>query len=154
MKNKLLILILSSFIISGVCTAQTAATEQGFDDIEDLPGWIFSNQSSPLGDSNWLQGAGVATIMLSQDGEPNSFIAANHRNTGGDTENSGTICNYLIMPELGELESVSFYTRSRFASNNLNIYPDRLYMVYSPTGAINPGNCTDDFGDFSETLLV
>jgi hypothetical protein len=133
--------------------AQNVATNQDFADVDNLPGWVFSNQSSPLGESNWFQGNPI--LVQAQDGEPNSFIAANYRNTA-DSEEGGesTICNYLIMPSLGNLSSVSFYTRSRIAANNFNIFPDRLYMVYSPTGAINTGNCTDDFGDFTETLLV
>lgn len=147
-------IILSSLLFTSIGFSQIASTEQDFVDIEDIPGWTLSNQSVPLGRTGWFQGAGVATVMLAQDGEPDSFIAANYENTADDTGAPGTICNYLIMPDLGNLETVSFYTRSRFANNNFNVYPDRLYMIYSPTGEINPGNCTDGFGDFSETLLV
>ncbi len=139
---------------SSLATAQVAPTDQGFTDVENLPGWVISNQSSPLGDSAWFQGSDQQTIFIAQDGEPNSYIAANHRNTRSLAGTPGTICNYLIMPELGNLESVSFYTRSRIANNNFTVFPDRLYMVYSPTGEINTGNCTDGFGDFTETLLV
>jgi len=144
-------LIALSFFINTV-NAQNVATNQNFDDVDSLFGWVFSNQSSPLGETNWFQGNG--SLLQAQEGESNSFIAANYRNTEGNPDTSSTICNYLIMPELGNLASVSFYTRSRIAANNFNVYPDRLYLVYSPTGEINTGNCTDDFGDFSETLLV
>ena len=58
------------------------------------------------------------------------------------------------MPDLGDVESLAFFTRSVKSSNNFTVYPDRMYLVYSPTGDINPGNCTDGFGDFTETLLV
>jgi hypothetical protein len=58
------------------------------------------------------------------------------------------------MPDVGELSNVSFYTRTSVANNNFSIFPDRMYMVFSPTGGIEPGNCTDGFGDFTETLLV
>jgi len=154
-KSTNILLILSAILIFNRALAQIAPTTQGFDDVEDLPGWVMSNQSNPLGDSNWFQGSGNPNIMISQQGNsPDSFIAANHRNTGGSADNSGTICNYLIMPDLGSLESVSFYTRSRVANNNFNVFPDRLYMLYSPTGGIEIGNCSTDFGDFTETLLV
>lgn len=152
MKQKLL--ILSGVFTASLVFAQLPPTEQGFDDVGNLLGWEISNQSNPVGETNWFQGSGEISVMLSQDGERNSFIAANYRNTIGTSETKATICNYLIMPNLGNLESVSFYTRSRVASNNFNVYPDRLYVVYSPTGEINTDNCTDGFGDFTETLLV
>lgn len=147
------ILLLSTFLAFSA-QSQIAPTTEGFNDIENLPGWEFSNQSIPIGDSNWFQGTGTGTTMISQNGVANSFIAANHRNTGGEEGNPGIICNYLIMPDLGSLNSVSFYSRSRKANNNFEVFPDRLYMVHSPTGEINTGNCTDGFGDFTETLLV
>ncbi len=147
-------LILSGLFTVSIGFAQFPPTEQGFTDVNSLPGWITSNQSNPIGETNWFQGSGTSTVMTAQEGELNSFIAANYRNTAGTAETNATICNYLIMPELGNLESVSFYTRSRIAANNFNIYPDRLYVVYSPTGEINTGNCTEDFGDFTETLMV
>ncbi|MBL4773626.1 MAG: choice-of-anchor J domain-containing protein [Alcanivoracaceae bacterium] len=154
MKNRLLLVLFSSnFIGANIAVAQIGATDQGFDNLENLsPGWVLSNQSSPLGTTGWLQGN--ADLFVAEGGSGNSYIAANFNNTGGETDNPGIICNYLIMPELGNLASVSFQTRSRIANNLFNIFPDRLYMVYSPTGEINTGNCTDGFGDFTETLLV
>ncbi len=149
-QKSLITLLFATFIT----TAQVAPTDQGFTDTEDLPGWTISNQSSPMGDSSWFQGTSSLTIFTAQDGEPDSYIAANHRNTRSQSGTPGTICNYLIMPDLGNLESVSFYSRSRIANNNFTVFPDRLYMVYSPTGEINTGNCTDGFGDFTETLIV
>lgn len=147
-------LFLSGLFATSVGFAQFPSTEQGFTDVGNLPGWVISNQSDPIGETSWFQGSDTSTVMIAQEGVENSFIAANYRNTTGTEETNATICNYLIMPELGNLASVSFYTRSRIASNNFNIYPDRLYVVYSPTGEINTGNCTEDFGDFTETLMV
>jgi hypothetical protein len=144
--------VLSIVSILNIAHAQNLPTDQDFSDVENLPGWVFLNRSSPLGETNWFQGNNL--LIQAQDGETNSFIAANYRNTADSEEGESTICNYLIMPDLGDLSSVSFYTRSRIAANNFNVYPDRLYLVYSPTGEINAGNCTDDFGDFTETLLV
>lgn len=148
------ILILSGLLTASTGFAQFPPTEQRFADVSNLPGWIISNQSNPIGETNWFQGSGTIDVITAQEGELNSFIAANYRNTSGAAETNSTICNYLIMPELGNLESVSFHTRSRIAANKFNIYPDRLFVMYSPTGGTNTGNCTDDFGDFTETLLV
>lgn len=150
MKKHFLILILFSITI--VSDAQVAATSQGFRDIDLLTGWGFVNNSQPVGDTNWFQGD--STIFISQNGFGSQYIAANHRSTGGEAGSPGVICNYIIMPDVGELASVSFYTRSIIARNSFSVFPDRLYMVFSPTGGTETGNCTDDFGDFSETLLV
>ena len=153
--NKKLSPISLSLLILLSCTinAQTVTTEQGFEDINTLPGWKMVNNSNPLGDSSWFQGD--RRLMEAQGGFVTSYIAANYRNTAAvDDGNAKTICNFLIMPNLGNLANISFYTRTRKAANNFSIYPDRLYVVYSPTGEIETGNCTDGFGSFSETLEV
>ncbi|MCF6287769.1 MAG: hypothetical protein L3J53_00845 [Proteobacteria bacterium] len=151
MLNKILFL---SIFLTFSASSQIPPTIEGFNEVESLSGWKISNQSSPLGDSSWFQGEGSADTLVARAGPSNSLIAANHRNTSSSKGNPGIICNYLIMPDLGSLESVSFYSRSRKAGNNFDVFPDRLYMLHSPTGEINPGNCTDGFGDFTETLLV
>jgi len=155
-KHFLLLSLIILFSVFNSAYAQLLATEEGFDDVSALDGWIFSNQSSPIGETSWFQGSGVTAIMTAESGDlPNSFIAANYRSVEvADDGVSKTICNYLILPELGALESFSFYTLTRRASNNFSIYPDRLYLVRSPSGEINTGNCTEGFGDFTETLLV
>lgn len=147
----LLISLINLFVVS-ISHAQTTSTEQGFESIVNLPGWSFSNQSNPIGITDWFQGN--PSIFTAQQGDSDSFISANFNNTGGEEGSSGIICNYMIMPHLGDVESISFFTRSRKSSNNFDVFPDRLYLVYSPTGEISPGNCTDGFGDFSETILV
>ncbi|MFK8011838.1 MAG: choice-of-anchor J domain-containing protein [Marinicellaceae bacterium] len=152
MKKHLLLLPFINLFIVFIATAQTTSTEQGFENIVNLPGWTTSNQSNPVGETNWFQGN--SGIFTAQQGLIDSYIAANFNNAAGEEGSSGTICNYLIMPDLGNIASLSFFTRSTRSSNNFNVYPDRLYLVYSPTGEINTGNCTDGFGDFTETLLV
>ncbi len=152
MKKHLLLILLFNVIIITASQAQIVSTDQSFESIVNLPGWRTSNQSDPIGTTSWFQGS--PANYVSQAGAFNSYISANFNNTAGEEGSSGTICNYLIMPDLGNLESMSFFTRSVKSSNNFNVYPDRLYLVYSPTGEINTGNCTDGFGDFTETLLV
>lgn len=155
-KHYHLVLFIIAFTLASISQAQLVSTEEGFDDVSALDGWVFSNQSVPVGETSWFQGSGISAIMVAETGDvPNSFIAANYRSVVvADDEVSKTICNYLILPELGALESFSFYTLTRRASNNFSIYPDRLYLVRSPSGEINTGNCTDGFGDFTETLLT
>lgn len=154
MKNRLsqflVIFVLITF--ASILNAQDIITEEGFKDVTNLPGWEFSNQSAPIGDSSWFQGN--TKLFSAFAGESSSYIAANHRNVAVAFDPNAVICNYLIAPDLGALKSINFVTRSTHADNGYNIFPDRLYVVYSPNGGINPGNCTDGFGDFTETLLV
>src|SRR5262249_11405233 len=47
---------------------------EGFDDVQDLPGWVLINHSQPLGPSDWFQGNdGVFDAF---DGAPDAYIAA------------------------------------------------------------------------------
>lgn len=114
---------------------------QGFEDINFLPGWVIDNQSNPIGTNSWFQG--TTDILSAHMGPEDSYIAANFNSTAGSD-----ICNYLILPDLGFLQSMSFWTRTSLNSN----FPDRLLLVHSPTGGINTGDCINGFGDFSTTL--
>jgi uncharacterized repeat protein (TIGR01451 family) len=115
---------------------------EGFEDINNLPGWMMDNQSSPVGSSGWFQGNEV--VFNAQSGANISYIAANFNNTAGTD-----ICNWLIMPDLGFLQTLSFWSRTTTAAT----FADRLLVLHSPTGGTKTGDCTNDFGDFTETLI-
>ena len=115
---------------------------EGFNDITNLPGWIIDNQSNPVGSNSWFQG--TTNVFNAHSGADNSYIAANFNNTAGSD-----ICNYLILPDLAYLESISFWTRTSINSN----FPDRLLLLHSPTGGTNTGDCINGFGDFTNILL-
>jgi len=120
----------------------TGSSSEGFSDITNLPGWIMDNRSNPVGSTDWFQGN--PAVFSAQAGADDSYIAANFNNTSGSD-----ICNWLIMPDVGSLENVKFWTRTTTG----NTFPDRMYVVHSPTGGVNTGDCFGDFGDFSHTLL-
>ena len=117
---------------------------EDFADITLLPGagWILTNQSNPIGSSGWFQGN--PAVFSAQAGAASAYIAANFNNTAG----TGQICNYLIMPDTGGTGSVRFWTRTVTG----NVFPDRLRVLYSPTGGTTPGDCTSTDGDFSVEL--
>jgi len=119
-----------------------AVLEEGFLDITNLPGWIVDNRSNPVGTTGW--GQGVDTVFAAQAGGPTEYISANFNNTAGSD-----ICNWLILPDLGELSTVDFWTRTVTGST----FPDRLFVVHSPTGGVNTGDCFTDFGDFTTSLI-
>ena len=64
------------------------------------------------------------------------------------------------MPDVGNIEQLSFYTRSEDRADELT----RMLVMYSPTGSINTGACeapvnkankgTNDFGDFQQLLAI
>jgi uncharacterized repeat protein (TIGR01451 family) len=117
-------------------------TTEGFDDITNLPGWITDNRSNPVGTTDWFQGN--TGVFNAQAGPADSYIGANFNNTAGSD-----ICNWLIMPDLGFLQSVNFWTRTTLA----NTFPDRMFVVHSPTGGTTTGDCFTDFGDFTNSLV-
>lgn len=117
---------------------------ENFDDITTLvgDGWIMDNQSNPVGGTDWFQGNDA--VFPAQAGAATAYIGANFNNTSGSD-----ICNWLIMPDLGFLQAVDFWTSTASGST----FPDRLVVVHSPTGGTNTGDCFTDFGDFTTTLL-
>ena len=115
---------------------------EGFDDITNLPGWIMDNRSNPVGTTDWFQGN--IAVFTAQAGPDDSYIGANFNNTSGSD-----ICNWLIMPDLGFLQSVTFWTRTGTG----NTFPDRMFVLHSPTGGTTTGDCFNGFGDFTDTLI-
>ena len=121
---------------------QGANTFEDFNDVTNLPGWSMDNQSTPVGTSGWFQGNNL--VFNAQSGAANAYIAANFSNTAGTD-----ICNWLIMPDIGYIQNLSFWTRTTQNST----FPDRLLLLHSPTGATNTGDCINGFGDFTSTLI-
>ncbi len=128
-------------------TSIFAQGQQDFNDAAPV-GWIISNQSSPVGNTTWQQPSN-GTVFPAHQGTNDQFYFANFNSTG----TNGTICNYLIAPS-GVEGMLKFWTRSTIAQDGVSIYPDRLTVRYSPTGGVNTGNCTTDFGDFSQELIT
>ena len=135
----------TGFVYDGtapVALLQGDSQEEGFEDVSNLTGWIMNNQSIPVGSSGWFQGNDL--VFNAHSGSNTSYIAANFGNTTGTD-----ICNWLIMPDLGYLQTLSFWSRTIIGSS----FPDRLLVLHSPTGGTATGDCLNSFGDFSETLV-
>ncbi|MHB1357623.1 MAG: choice-of-anchor J domain-containing protein [Anaerolineae bacterium] len=118
---------------------------QSFDDVTNLPGWAFVNNSSPLGLLDWFQGNG--SVFPSHSGAASAYIAANYNNTSG-----GTISNWMMTPEMALVNggTFSFWTRTETGSS----YPDRLQVRLSTAGAgTDVGNGAEAVGSFSTLLL-
>ncbi|MFA7686545.1 MAG: choice-of-anchor J domain-containing protein, partial [Moheibacter sp.] len=139
MNKHLFYLILSCLPILGF----GQILQEGFDDITTLggAGWTMTNQSSPIGTTEWFQGN--ATVFTGHQGGATSYIGANFNNTAG----TGTISNWLITPTLNlkDGDVLSFYTRTSTAST----WNDRLEVRSSvgtmtlPVGVAAVGSFTN-----------
>jgi hypothetical protein len=146
--------------LDGECTI---TVDEGFDDIENLPGWVLINHSEPSGASDWFQGNDG--VFPAFDGLPDAYIAANFNNGGG----LATISNWLLTPEvtLRAGSTLTFYTRTVQASTSLvamgmpsgvcnigNAFPDRLQVRMSTNGAsTDVGTTALEVGDFTNLLV-
>lgn len=138
--------------------SQAGGFEEGFESVNDLQnqGWTFENRSDFIGDFFWTQG--VVSLFTAHQGADNSYIL------GGTGQTAGNIlCDWIILPDIGFVEQLNFYTRTESNSPAA----DRLVVAYSASGSINTGPCvvdqpalqakgagTADFGDFEVIYQV
>jgi len=146
MKQYLLsITLLLSF---GINQAQTIFTEN-FDTFPAT--WTFTNQSQPVGTTNWQQGT-VSPFGSGFNGGATSYVRTNFNSVAAGM--AGTISNWLISPVVSLVNGdvIKFYTR---AGANFSSTPDRLEMRLSTTGdaSTTPSTGAADLGSFT-TLAV
>lgn len=146
MKQYLLsITLLLSF---GINQAQTIFTEN-FDTFPAT--WTFTNQSQPVGTTNWQQGT-VSPFGGGFNGGATSYVRNNFNSVAAGM--AGTISNWLISPVVSLVNGdvIKFYTR---AGANFSSTPDRLEMRLSTTGdaSTTPSTGSGDLGSFT-TLAV
>ncbi|MGV6851158.1 MAG: choice-of-anchor J domain-containing protein [bacterium] len=131
----------SGFTAEAVSQQPQGSSNEGFDDITLLTDWDMINVSNPVGTTNWFQGND--TVFSSHSGASTSYIAANFNSTSGSD-----ISNWLILPDLGYLDSISFFTRTTTGSS----FPDRIEVRLSSSGDTNVGSGLNDVGSYT-TLL-
>lgn len=151
-KNKFKFVLLLGITISLATQAKTTNLIESFDDVNTLPsnGWVFDNRSDFATKVDWAQG--IASLFPAHSGTATSYIF-NTTASGGNL-----VCNWLIMPDIGAIEQLSFYTRSDNQANEVT----RMKVMYSPSGSINTGGCSNapnakgslDLGDFNTLLTI
>ncbi len=135
-------------------SAVAGGFSEGFEDINQLPsnGWVFENRSDFVGDAFWSQG--FESLFPAQEGPNNSYLLGGVGQTGGNV-----LCDWLILPDIGFVEQLNFFTRTE--SNSLAA--DRLMVVYSEAANPQTGSCVFsdpalaggfDFGDFNLLMAV
>jgi hypothetical protein len=132
-----------------LCSAAWADTSENFDNITTLAGsgWVLVNNSNPVGSTGWFQGD--PSVFSSQNGAPDSYIAANFNNAGF----GGNISDWLISPEMAFSNGtvISFYARTEPGGA---IFNDSLEVRLSTNGASADVGTTDSsLGDFTTLLL-
>jgi hypothetical protein len=142
LKSLVCALAISTSLSAGVLLSED------FDQISTLSanGWVLTNNSNPLGTTNWFQGN--PTVFTAKTGIASSYIAANFDNAAF----GGNISNWLITPTLSLNPSVylSFFTRTEMNPPAA----DRLEVRLSTNGSSsNVGNTDSSLGDFT-TLLT
>ncbi|MEO7363181.1 MAG: choice-of-anchor J domain-containing protein [Gemmatimonadaceae bacterium] len=110
-----------------------------------VSGWVFQNNSNPLGSTSWFQGNDG--VFPAYNGPNNSYVAANFNNSSG----TGDISNWMLTPlqTLANGSVFSFFTRGNQAD-----FADRLELRMSTSGLSTfVGASTTSVGDFT-TLLT
>jgi len=128
--------------------APNATITEAFDVVAGTPpcptGWVCTNNSAPLGSTNWFQGN--PGVFAAQAGAGDAYIGANFNNTAG----AGDISNWLITPQVqfGPGSELRFWARVNTGPIN---YADRLEIRASATGTATGGTSAST-GDFSILL--
>ncbi len=124
--------------------APKATITEAFDVVAPCPtGWTCTNNSTPIGTSNWFQGN--ATVFPAQAGATTAYIGSNFQAVAG----ANTISNWLISPvvQFGTGSELRFWSRTVDTIN----YADRL-EIRASTGGTNTGGTNVSTGDFSILL--
>jgi hypothetical protein len=143
LQRSLSILLLTATLVSAI----PLVTTEGFDNVGSLPGkgWLFHNESDPVGSTDWFQGN--TGLFPAHSGNDDSYIAANFLNagTGGDVQ------NWLITPVFQYVNGsrISFWTRTTL---NPAIAPDRLRLRFSDNGGSTAITDFDTFLSVNESL--
>lgn len=134
--------------INSNLNGETANFFEGFENVGNLTnqGWIFRNQSSPLGNQSWMQG-------FIGNGWPAPQAGAGYMAVTSESTDhfGGTVSNWSILPAIPDQQTgdqVSFYLID-VESSNVNT----LQVRYSPTGGTSTGSTATSVGDFTQLLL-
>lgn len=138
--------------------AAVEVLNEGFDNVDSLPGWTQLNLSTPPG-SSWFQGN--AGVFPAYSGAPNSYAGVNFLSAAGGI---GTVDNWLITPTLtlGGLTTLSFYVNSegtgtfadllevRYASGSTGTGLDAFSTLLGTVGG--DGSFPSDWRQWSATF--
>ena len=152
--------------------AKSASFVEEFDSVSNLTakGWVFKNNSFPIGQTGWRQGRYEAATgaqykfvnpvavygfpAYSAKNTPNDFISCDVT-AGNDVNGAADISAWLISPQLPMRngDSIIFYTRAVYDANYSVYTKDRMQVRANFTdGTTNVGGGATSVGSFT-TLL-
>lgn len=152
----------------------SASFVEEFDNAGDLTakGWVFKNNSRPIGQSGWRQGRYESASVLqykflapvpfigfpaySANTSPNDFISCDASSVNDATTGTGEISAWLISPQvpLSNGDVITFYTRAVDDSNYPVYTKDRMQVRGNfGNGTADVGNTPVSTGGFSTILL-
>lgn len=137
-------------LASASLSSQAAVVlSEGFESLAALPGsgWVFTNNSAPIGSSNWFQGnTGVFTAAA---GSPGSYAAANFESGLVDPRGAtpARISNWMITPQMALDGTPTLEFALRLFGDG---FLDTVEVYLSTNGASADVGATDtSTGDFS-----
>lgn len=141
--------------------AQTTLYSQNFENMGNVPiggwgpqglitqGWIFRNQSSPLGPVAWVSGCCWNGLVDPLSGT--GYLAAYQDSAGGTPAQYNA---WAIVPAVADQSAGDVLT---IFTNSTDTYwwtSAHMEVRYSPSGGTNTGTGPNDVGDFTQTLLT
>ncbi|HEY3246097.1 MAG TPA: choice-of-anchor J domain-containing protein [Phycisphaerae bacterium] len=108
-------------------------------------GWIFRNQSSPLGYSGYYAGPVFGTAHSGTRTLDADFYSVSYGS-------AGTVSNWALLPAVPNQIACDTLVVYAHAVMTWNV-PPRLQIRYSPSGGTNTGSSATDVGDFSQLLV-
>jgi hypothetical protein len=109
-------------------------------------GWIFRNQSSPLGYLGYYASADDGTAHSGSRSIVADFEGSTGRFSGG------AVSNWALLPAIPNQVAGDTFAVYAVARMTWNV-PPRFQVRYSPSGATGTGTSATDVGDFSQLLL-
>ena len=151
----------------------SASFVEEFDSVSNLTskGWVFRNNSNPIGQAGWREGRYEAATGIqykfvapvpfvgfpaySASKSPNDFISCDV-SAANDASGNANISAWLISPRLPMKngDQIIFYTRA-VADQDYSVYTrDRMQVRANYTdGSVNVGGTHTSTGSFNVTLL-
>ncbi len=157
-----LLLLGMTLVLPSVAAGQIS---ERFSNVDDLvgDGWVFADNSTPLGIPGWFQGLTDSEGFFdANSGAPSAYIASTFSSVNTDDSDASTftLSNWLLTPEVPLVNGsvFGFATRTLPLVAGLPVFPDRLEVRLSVSAAsVDVGNTAESVGAFNfggQPLLV
>jgi hypothetical protein len=154
-------------------TTPSASFVEQFDNVGDLSakGWIFKNNSYPIGQTGWRQGRYESSSVMqykflapepfigfpayNASKSPNDFVSCD-ASAVNDASGTGDISAWLISPSLPMKngDKIIFYTRAVYDANYPAYAKDRMQVRANFANSnTDVGSSSASVGSFSNVLL-